>query len=355
MNEKLQEVERRFEDLERLLCDPEIYSDHIRYQKLAKERSDLDDLVTSVRLQRKIMAAIEEHQELLDDPDPEMQEMASAEIEELQAQLDKVEETIRLLMLPRDPNDEKDVILEIRSGTGGEEAALFAGELFRLYARFAERQSWKIEIMSRSDSGAGGLKEIICSIHGKDVYSHLRFESGVHRVQRVPETESQGRIHTSAATVAVMPEADEVELDIAEKDLSIEVMRSSGPGGQSVNTTDSAVRVTHLPTGIAVRCQDEKSQHKNKAKAMTILRARLLDAEIQRQHDERSEVRREMVRSGDRSEKIRTYNFPQDRVTDHRIGLSLHGLQSIMDGEIMKIVEALRTSYQADMLRAGVQ
>ncbi len=354
MIEKLQEVEKRYDELEQLLCDPGVLTDHLRYQKLAKERSDLEELVGAVRRQRKLEEDIEEHESLLDDPDPELRELAETELDDLREERERLELDIRRLLLPRDPNDEKDVILEIRSGTGGEEAALFAVDLFRMYSRFAERQGWKVEVMSRSESGSGGLKELICSIHGEDVYSHLRFESGVHRVQRVPETESQGRIHTSAATVAVMPEADEVELEIAEKDLNIEVMRSSGPGGQSVNTTDSAVRITHLPTNISVRCQDEKSQHKNKAKALKILRAKLLDIEIQRQHDERSETRRGMVGSGDRSEKIRTYNFPQDRVTDHRIGLTQHGLQSILDGELSKLVEALRTYSQAERLKSGV-
>ena len=353
MIEKLQEVENRYDELERLLCDQEILTDHVKYHKLAKERSDLKDLVKAVRRERKVASEIEENKTLLDDPDPEMRELAEAELAVLEKEREQLTQQIRMLLLPKDPNDEKDVILEIRSGTGGEEAALFAADLLRMYNRFVERHSWKIEFLSRSEAGAGGIKEVICSISGTDVYSQLRFESGVHRVQRVPETESQGRIHTSAATVAIMPEAGEVDVDLADKDLQIEVMRSSGPGGQSVNTTDSAVRITHLPSGIVVRCQDEKSQHKNKAKALKILRARILDFEQSKLDAERSEVRRAMVGSGDRSEKIRTYNFPQDRMTDHRIGLTMHGLQGILDGDMTKMIEALRTHFHAELLKGG--
>jgi peptide chain release factor 1 len=330
-----------------------VLGDRKRYQQLAKERSDLAELVAAVRQQRDVDTRIEESQLLVDDPDPELGELARVELTELFERRDALAQQIRVLLLPRDPNDEKDVIVEIRSGTGGEEAALFAADLFRMYSRYAERRSWKLEILSRSEAGGGGLKELICLVRGTDVYSQLRYESGVHRVQRVPETEAQGRIHTSAATVVVMPEADEVDVQIDDKDLKIDVMRSSGPGGQSVNTTDSAVRVTHLPTGIVIRCQDEKSQHKNKAKAIKILRSKLLDLELERQHEEQSETRREMVRTGDRSEKIRTYNFPQDRVTDHRIGLTLHAIDSIMDGEIDRLVEALRTHYRTERLKGG--
>jgi peptide chain release factor 1 len=353
MIEKLKEVERRYEELEKLLCEPDVLGDRKRYQQLAKERSDLVELVAAVRQQREVVARIEESEALVGDPDPELAELARAELAELADKRDALDQRIKVLLLPRDPNDEKDVILEIRSGTGGEEAALFAGDLFRMYSRYAERRGWKLEIMSRSEADAGGLKELICLVRGTEVYSQLRYESGVHRVQRVPETEAQGRIHTSAATVVVMPEADEVDVAIEDKDLRIDIMRSGGPGGQSVNTTDSAVRITHIPTGIVIKCQDEKSQHKNKAKALKILRSKLLDLELERQHEERSEARREMVRTGDRSEKIRTYNFPQDRVTDHRIGLTLHAIESIMDGEIDRLIEAIRTHYQAERLKGG--
>jgi peptide chain release factor 1 len=353
MLEKLREVEARYEELEQQLCDPTVLADRKRYQQLAKERSDLQALVTAVRRQREIGVQIEANRSLLDDPDPELRELARAETEGLQAEWSELDGRIRVLLLPRDPADEKDVILEIRSGTGGEEAALFAADLFRMYCRFAERRGWKVDLLSRSDSSGGGVKEVICSVHGNDVYSELKYESGVHRVQRVPDTESQGRIHTSAATVAVMPEADDVEVEIAEKDIHVDVMRSSGPGGQSVNTTDSAVRLTHLPTGLVVRCQDEKSQHKNKAKALKILRARLLEIEKEKQHAERTEARREMVKSGDRSEKIRTYNFPQDRLTDHRIGLTVHALESVLNGDLDRVIEALRTHFQAERLKGG--
>ena len=351
--EKLKAVEQRYEELDRLLCEPEVLADRKRYLQLTRERSELEDLVVAVRRQRDVEARIAESEPLLGDADPDLRELARAEIEGLEREKEALEERIRALLLPKDPNDEKDVILEVRSGTGGEEAALFASDLFRMYCRFAERQGWKVEVLSRSESGAGGIKEAVCSVHGNDVFSKLRFESGVHRVQRVPETEAQGRIHTSAATVAVMPEADEVDVEIGDKDIQVDVMRSSGPGGQSVNTTDSAVRLTHLPSGLVVRCQDEKSQHKNKAKALKILRARLLDLERGRQHEERSEARREMVKTGDRSEKIRTYNFPQDRVTDHRIGLTVHAVGSVLDGELDRLVEALRTHFQAERLRSG--
>jgi peptide chain release factor 1 len=353
MIEKLKEVEERYEELEALLCDPDVLADRSRYHKLTKERSILEALVSAVRHRRKVERQIEDNGVLLDDADDEIRALARAENADLVPRLADLDEQIKVLLLPRDPNDEKDVILEIRSGTGGEEAALFAGELLRMYGRFAERQGWKLEIMSRSDASGGGVKEAICSIKGTDVYSILRFESGVHRVQRVPETEAQGRIHTSAATVAVLPEADEVDVEIADKDLRVDVMRSGGPGGQSVNTTDSAVRITHIPSGIVVKCQDEKSQHKNRAKALKILRSHLFELEQARLDEARSETRRGMVGHGDRSEKIRTYNFPQDRVTDHRIGLTIHAIEQVMDGDLVRLIEALRTHDQAERLKGS--
>ncbi|MDY0003955.1 MAG: peptide chain release factor 1, partial [Polyangia bacterium] len=302
-----------------------------------------------VRLEQELGEA----PEMATDPAPELWDRGATEQDRLARELTALEQRIRLLLLPSDPNDSKNILLEIRGGTGGEEATLFAAELFRLYLRFAERKGWKVDIMSRSESSSGGLKEVIALIEGKSVYSHLKFESGVHRVQRVPATESQGRIHTSAATVAVLPEAEDVEVNIADSELRIDVMRAGGPGGQSVNTTDSAVRVTHLPTGMVVICQDEKSQTKNKAKAIKVLKARLLELEEQKQHAERTAERRSMVKSGDRSEKIRTYNFPQDRVTDHRIPMTWHNLGSVMEGDIEHIIEALRTHNQAELLGRG--
>ena len=353
MRAKLQGMVERHAELNERLCDPGLASRREEYLRITRENSELTELVREWTKYQEAEAALEDAREMVRDPDPEMRELAQAELDEIKEKLPGLEKSIHLLLLPSDPNDAKNILLEIRSGTGGEEAALFAGDLFRMYGRFAERQGWKLDIMSRSESASGGLKEIIALIEGKAVYSHLKFESGVHRVQRVPTTESQGRIHTSAATVAVLPEAEDVEVKIDDKDLQIDVMRAGGPGGQSVNTTDSAVRIVHLPTNLTVICQDEKSQHKNKAKALKVLKSRLLELETAKQHEERASERRSMVGSGDRSEKIRTYNFPQDRVTDHRIPRSWHNLDGVMDGQLTDIIEALRTFHQAELLSAG--
>ncbi len=309
-------------------------------------------MVTAYREHKKLSRDLEENQELAQDPDPEMRELAQAEVKSIREALPALEDHLKLLLLPRDPMDEKNVLIEIRAGTGGEEAALFAGDLFRMYCRYAETKRWKVEMMSASETGSGGYKEVIASISGDKVYSRLKYESGAHRVQRVPATESQGRIHTSAVTVAIMPEAEEVDVAIDPNDLRIAVYRSSGPGGQSVNTTDSAVRVTHIPSGLVVICQDEKSQHKNKAKALKVLRARLLQAEQEKQRQEQEANRRSQVGTGDRSERIRTYNFPQGRVTDHRINLTLYRLESVLEGDMDELCDALITHYQGEALKA---
>lgn len=353
MRTKLEDVVARHAELNERLCDPALASKRDQFMRLTREHAELNTLVTEWHQYETAEQQLGEAREMGADPDPEMQELAAAEVKRLKAELDQRAERIQILLLPTDPNDTKNILLEIRAGTGGEEAALFAGDLFRLYSRFAERQRWKVDIMNTSASAGGGLKEIIALIEGKDVFSHLKFESGVHRVQRVPTTESQGRIHTSAATVAVLPEAEDVDVKIEDTDLKIDVMRAGGPGGQSVNTTDSAVRIHHIPTGLIVICQDEKSQHKNKAKAMKVLKSRLLELEQQRQHDERSAERKSMVKSGDRSEKIRTYNFPQDRVTDHRIPMSWHNLTGVLDGDIAHIIDALRSHHHAELLGRG--
>ncbi len=349
---KLESLERKYEELEKQLSDPEVIGDQERYRKLAKAHSDLAEMVAAFREYRSISQGIEDSQELVQDPDPEMRELALAEIKAGKEALAELEARLKLLLLPKDPMDEKNILLEIRAGTGGEEAALFAGDLFRMYTRYAEVRRWKVEIMSESESGSGGYKEVIASISGDKVYSRLKYESGAHRVQRVPATESQGRIHTSAVTVAIMPEAEEVDVAIDPNDLRIDVYRSSGPGGQSVNTTDSAVRVTHIPSGLVVICQDEKSQHKNKAKALKVLRARLLQAEQEKQRLEQEASRRSQVGTGDRSERIRTYNFPQGRVTDHRINLTLYRLESVLEGDLDELFDALIAHYQAEALKA---
>ena len=351
MLEDLREIEEQYEAVEADLARPDIVKDQNLYRKTAQRHAELGKIVGVWRKLKKYRTELKEARDLFDDPDEEIQEMAHAEAEQLEEQVENTEEDLKLLLLPKDPNDEKNIVLEIRAGTGGEEASLFAADLFRMYARFAEKRHWKTEVLSSHPTGSGGFKEIIVLIEGDRVYSQLKYESGVHRVQRVPTTESQGRIHTSAVTVAVLPEAEEVDVDIKPEEIKVDVYRSSGPGGQSVNTTDSAVRITHLPTGLVVTCQDEKSQHKNKAKALKVLRARLLDAVIEQQQDEISEQRRGQVGSGDRSERIRTYNFPQGRMSDHRIGLTLYRLEAIMEGEIQEIIDALGTHYQAEALK----
>ncbi len=349
MFEQLQKVALRFKELEQQLLDPEITTDPQRYRKVNQEHSHLKELVSTYETYQKNQGDLAGNRELLSDPD--LGEMAKEEIPRLEQEQEELEQKLKILLLPQDPNDDKNIFLEIRGGAGGDEAGLFAADLFRMYSRYAEKKGWRIEIMDSSNTGVGGLKEMIAQISGDQVYSDLKFEGGVHRVQRVPKTESSGRIHTSTVTVAVMPEAEDVDIAIDEKDLKIDVMRASGPGGQSVNTTDSAVRMTHLPTGIVVLCRDEKSQHKNKAKALKVLKARLFEIERLKQMEAQSSQRKSMVGMGDRSEKIRTYNFPQGRVTDHRIGLTLHQLESILEGNIEEMVERLRAYYQAEQLK----
>jgi len=353
MFQKLHEVENRYQELERLLTDPKILGNPKELQRLGRERVELVKLVEAYRIYKKVKDEIQASQELLSESDEEMRELAKTELHGLKEKQTALEQELKILLLPKDPRDDKNIFLEIRAGIGGEEAALFAGQLFRMYAKYAEANRWRVEVVSENPTGLGGFKEIIALVEGKGVFSRLKYESGVHRVQRVPVTESSGRIHTSAVTVAVLPEADEVEIDINPNDLRIDVYRSSGPGGQSVNTTDSAVRVTHIPTGMVVTCQDEKSQHKNKAKALKVLRARLLDQLLEEQQNEISEARKTQVGTGDRSERVRTYNFPQNRVTDHRIGLTLYRLDSFMEGNIGEIIDALNTHYQAEALKSG--
>ena len=352
MFDKIAELERRFEELESLLSDPEVLGNQPEFRRLSKEHAGLAELVAAFREYKKILADMEDNRELLKEPDQEMREMAQAELLSLEERRGVLESEIKLLLLPKDPNDDKSVVLEIRAGTGGDESALFAGDLFRMYSRFAELNRWRVEVISASESEKGGYKEVVALVEGVGVFARLKYESGTHRVQRVPETEAQGRIHTSACTVAVLPEAEDVDIDINPADLKIDVYRSSGAGGQHVNTTDSAVRITHLPTGTVVACQEERSQIKNRAKAMKVLKSRILDAMVMENNAKMAADRKSQVGSGDRSERIRTYNFPQGRMTDHRIGLTLYRLDAIMAGDIAEIADALRAFYQMEALKA---
>ena len=351
MFEKLKGIEERFLEVEKLLSDPQIVSNRKAYQSYSMEHSELSKIVTVFRSYQQIIDDLSDSEALLNESDPEIKQLAKEEIAVLTSEKSHLENDLKKLLLPKDVNDEKNVILEIRAGTGGDEAALFAGDLFRMYSRYAESRNWKIEVMTHNATGGGGLKEVVSMVHGKGAYSCLKYESGTHRVQRVPTTEAQGRIHTSAVTVAVLPEAEEVELHIDPGDLKIDVYRATGPGGQSVNTTDSAVRITYLPASLVVTCQDEKSQLKNKNKAMKVLRARLLDRIIRDQDEKRSMERKSQIGSGDRSERIRTYNFPQGRVTDHRIGLTLYKLEDIIQGALDEIIGKLSAYYQAEALK----
>lgn len=352
MLDKLNSIEEKYEDLEKLLITPEVINDHTQYQKVMKEISDLQGVVNVYREYKNVVEELQDAQEIAaEEDDPELIAFAQGEAEELSERQDSMAEELRVLLLPKDPNDDKNVIVEIRAGAGGNEAGLFAGDLFRMYSRYAELNNWKIEIMDSHSSDIGGLKEIVFMVKGKGAYKQLKYESGVHRVQRIPTTESGGRIHTSTVTVAVLPEAEEVDVEIDPNDLRIDLFCSSGPGGQSVNTTQSAVRITHIPTGIVVSCQDEKSQHKNRDKAMKVLRARIMDKVMQEHQDEIASDRRSQVGTGDRSERIRTYNFPQGRVSDHRIGLTLHKLDFILDGQLDELIDALTAAEQAEQLK----
>ena len=352
MIELLEKIQERHRELTQLLSDPQVLSDQGRYKKLAKEQSELSEIVELYSQLKQVLKQMKEDEKIRSEStDKELVELARVELEELEEKKKKLEEKLRFLLIPKDPNDSKDTILEIRAGTGGDEAALFAADLYRMYTKYSEKKGWKTEILSSNPTGLGGFKEIIFSVEGDKVYKNLKYESGVHRVQRVPKTEASGRIHTSAASVAVLPEAEEVDIEIKPEDLKIDVFRSSGPGGQSVNTTDSAVRITHLPTNTVVTCQDEKSQLKNKNKALKVLRARLLDKALTEQEEKIARQRKSMVKTGDRSEKIRTYNFPQNRITDHRIGLTLHRLEDVLSGDLDELIATLEREEQAEKLQ----
>jgi peptide chain release factor 1 len=353
MFDRLDQLEARYEDLGQQLADPSIVSNQENYRKVSKAHRDLEPAVEKFREYRKVRDAIADAKSMLSEPD--MKEMAQAELDELEPKLEPLEEQLKVLLLPKDPNDDKNIVLELRAGTGGDEASLFVAEVFRMYLRFAEQHRWKVEVLSQTDSDVGGLKDITAIMEGEGVYAQMKYESGVHRVQRVPATETQGRVHTSAITVAVLPEAEEVDIKIEQKDLRIDTFCSSGPGGQSVNTTYSAIRITHLPTNTVVSCQDEKSQIKNREKAMRVLRSRLYEVEAERQHQLMAKERKEQVGTGDRSEKIRTYNFPQNRLTDHRIGLTNHNLQMVMEGQLQPTIDALIAHATAEKLKAEMQ
>ncbi len=352
---KLEQIEVRFEELATQMADPEVISDAERYRKTAKQHSDLSEVVSKYRDWKRVNGDLEQAKSMLAESDAELRQMATDEVTRLEPSREAIEQELKILLLPKDPNDDKNIVLEIRAGTGGDEATLFAAEVFRMYSRYAEAQRWRVEVTSASESSVGGLKEVIALINGDKVYSKMKYESGVHRVQRVPETEQQGRVHTSAITVAVLPEADDVEVKLEAKDVRIDTFCSSGPGGQSVNTTYSAVRLTHLPTGLVVSCQDEKSQIKNRAKAERVLRSRLYEIELEKQQAALGAERKSMVGTGDRSEKIRTYNFPQNRVSDHRIGLTLHQLDQVIDGRLDPIIDALTQHYQTEKLKGHSQ